>query len=393
MAAPSLVTQDLMSQPKLGRSSLLVWMIFLLLAGFLVWAKYFSLDEVSTGGGKVIPSSREQVVQSLEGGIIYDLRVREGDIVERGQLLAELDRTKTQSSVQESASRLRAALARAARLEAEVNDRTIKFPGEVINEKELVKTETELYISRKTSLDQGLIGLQQGISLVRQQLNMTEPLVKQGAASGVEVLRLKTQLNDLNNKITDLKSQYYVRAREELNRTNEEVEALRSVMRGREDSLTRLKMYSPVRGIVKNIEVTTVGGVIPPNGKLLTLVPMNDDMLIEARISPRDVAFIHPGQPALVKITAYDYAIYGGLPGEVTMISPDSIQDDVKRDIYYYRVYIRTKTNYLENKQKQRFPIFPGMVATVDIVKTGSRTVLDYLIKPLNKVNEALRER
>lgn len=392
MAAPSLVTQDLMSQPKLGRSSLLVWMIFLLLAGFLVWAKYFSLDEVSTGGGKVIPSSREQVVQSLEGGIIYDLRVREGDIVERGQLLAELDRTKTQSSVQESASRLRAALARAARLEAEVNDRTIKFPGEVINEKELVKTETELYISRKTSLDQGLIGLQQGISLVRQQLNMTEPLVKQGAASGVEVLRLKTQLNDLNNKITDLKSQYYVRAREELNRTNEEVEALRSVKRGREDSLTRLKMYSPVRGIVKNIEVTTVGGVIPPNGKLLTLVPMNDDMLIEARISPRDVAFIHPGQPALVKITAYDYAIYGGLPGEVTMISPDSIQDDVKRDIYYYRVYIRTKANYLENKQKQRFPIFPGMVATVDI-KTGSRTVLDYLIKPLNKVNEALRER
>lgn len=392
MAAPSLVTQDLMSQPKLGSSSLLVWMIFLLLAGFLVWAKYFSLDEVSTGGGKVIPSSREQVVQSLEGGIIYDLRVREGDIVERGQLLAELDRTKTQSSVQESASRLRAALARAARLEAEVNDRTIKFPGEVINEKELVKTETELYISRKTSLDQGLIGLQQGISLVRQQLNMTEPLVKQGAASGVEVLRLKTQLNDLNNKITDLKSQYYVRAREELNRTNEEVEALRSVMRGREDSLTRLKMYSPVRGIVKNIEVTTVGGVIPPNGKLLTLVPMNDDMLIEARISPRDVAFIHPGQPALVKITAYDYAIYGGLPGEVTMISPDSIQDDVKRDIYYYRVYIRTKANYLENKQKQRFPIFPGMVATVDI-KTGSRTVLDYLIKPLNKVNEALRER
>ena len=392
MAAPSLVTQDLMSQPKLGRSSLLVWMIFLLLAGFLVWAKYFSLDEVSTGGGKVIPSSREQVVQSLEGGIIYDLRVREGDIVERGQLLAELDRTKTQSSVQESASRLRAALARAARLEAEVNDRTIKFPGEVINEKELVKTETELYISRKTSLDQGLIGLQQGISLVRQQLNMTEPLVKQGAASGVEVLRLKTQLNDLNNKITDLKSQYYVRAREELNRTNEEVEALRSVMRGREDSLTRLKMYSPVRGIVKNIEVTTVGGVIPPNGKLLTLVPMNDDMLIEARISPRDVAFIHPGQPALVKITAYDYASYGGLPGEVTMISPDSIQDDVKRDIYYYRVYIRTKTNYLENKQKQRFPIFPGMVATVDI-KTGSRTVLDYLIKPLKKVNEALRER
>ncbi|MBN6046220.1 HlyD family type I secretion periplasmic adaptor subunit [Citrobacter sp. ku-bf4] len=392
MANPSLVTQDLMSQPKLGRSSLLVWMIFLLLAGFLVWAKYFSLDEVSTGGGKVVPSSREQVVQSLEGGIIYTLQVHEGDIVQRGQLLAELDRTKTQSSVEESSSRLKAGLARAARLEAEVNDHPINFPAEVLQEKDLIKTETDLYISRKTSLDQGLVGLQQGINLVQQQLNMTQPLVKQGAASGVEVLRLKTQLNDLQNKAADMKSQYYVRAREELNKTNEDVEALRSVMRGREDSLTRLKMYSPVRGIVKNIEVTTVGGVIPPNGKLLTLVPMNDEMLIEARISPRDVAFIHPGQPALVKITAYDYSIYGGLPGEVTMISPDSIQDDVKRDVYYYRVYIRTKTNFLENKKKERFPIFPGMVATVDI-KTGNRTVLDYLIKPLNKVNEALRER
>lgn len=392
MATPSLVTQDLMSQPTLGRSSLLVWMIFLLLAGFLVWAKFFSLDEVSTGGGKVVPSSREQVVQSLEGGIIYDLRVREGDMVERGQLLAELDRTKTQSSVEESSSRLKAGLARAARLEAEVNDHPVRFPSEVMKETALIKTETALYVSRKTSLDQGLLGLQQGISLVQQQLNMTVPLVKQGAASGVEVLRLKTQLNDLQNKASDLKSQYFVRAREELTRTNEDVEALRSVMRGREDSLTRLKMYSPVRGIVKNIEVTTVGGVIPPNGKLLTLVPMNDEMLIEARISPRDVAFIHPGQSALVKITAYDYSIYGGLPGEVTMISPDSIQDDVKRDVYYYRVYIRTKTNFLENNKKEHFPIFPGMVATVDI-KTGNRTVLDYLIKPLNKVNEALRER
>jgi len=367
-------------------------MIFLLLAGFLTWAKYFSLDEVSTGGGKVVPSSREQVIQSLEGGIIHDLRVREGDIVERGQLLAELDRTKTESSVEESSSRLKAAMARAARLDAEVYDHPVQFPSEVKGEFDLVKTENDLYLSRKASLEQGLAGLEQGISLVQQQLNMTQPLVKQGAASGVEVLRLKTQLNELQNKVTDLKSQYYVRAREELTRANEEVEALRSVMRGREDSLTRLKLFSPVRGVVKNIEVTTVGGVIPPNGKLLTLVPMNDEMLIEAKISPRDVAFIHPGQPALVKITAYDYSIYGGLPGEVTMISPDSIQDDVRRDVYYYRVFIRTKTNYLENSKKEKFPIFPGMVATVDI-KTGSRTVLDYLIKPLNKVGEALRER
>ncbi|NDO79917.1 secretion protein HlyD [Citrobacter sp. NCU1] len=392
MAQSSAVSQDLMTQPKLGRSTLLVWTIFIMLAGFLLWAKFFTLDEVSTGSGKVVPSSREQVVQSLEGGIIYQLNIREGDIVERGQLLAELDRTKTESSVKESASRLKAGIARAARLDAEVNSHALIFPAEVADDAVLIKTETDLYNTRKAALEEGVSGLKEGISLVRQQLNMTEPLVRQGAASSVEVLRLKSQLNDMQNKALDLKSQFFVRAREELTRANEEVEALRPVMRGREDSLTRMKLYSPVRGVVKNIEVTTVGGVLPPNGKLLTLVPINDQMLIEARISPRDVAFIHPGQQATVKVSAYDYSIYGGLPGEVTMISPDTIQDDVRRDVYYYRVYIRTKANYLENRKKEHFPIFPGMVATVDI-KTGNRTVLDYLIKPLNKVGEALRER
>lgn len=221
---------------------------------------------------------------------------------------------------------------------------------------------------------------------------MTRPLVTQGAASKVEVLRLERQKNELENKITEMQNQYYVRAREELAKANAEIEAQRSVMKGREDSLTRLTFNAPVRGIVKDIDVTTVGGVIPPNGKLLSLVPLDDQMVIEAKISPRDVAFIHPGQKALVKVTAYDYSIYGGLEGEVTMISPDTIQDDVKRDVYYYRVYIRTTSNHLTNKQGKEFPVFPGMIATVDI-KTGSKTIIDYLLKPLNKTKEALRER
>lgn len=147
-----------------------------------------------------------------------------------------------------------------------------------------------------------------------------------------------------------------------------------------------------MKGIVKNIEVNTVGGVIPPNGVLMTLVPIDDQMLVEAQISPRDVAFIHPGQKAKVKITAYDYSIYGSLDGEVTTISPDTIQDDVRRDVYYYRVKIKTNANYLENKHHEKFYIFPGMIATVDI-KTGNKSILDYLLKPLNKMNEALRER
>ncbi|MBS7444738.1 HlyD family type I secretion periplasmic adaptor subunit [Enterobacter sp. 120016] len=381
-----------LKEPRLPRSSLVAWSLFTLLAVFIAWASLFHLDEVTTGSGKVIPSSHEQVIQSLEGGIIHSLMVREGDIVERGQQLAQLDRTKTESSVLESESRLNAALATAARLKAEVNDTELAFPEELDDDVELVKQETALYQSRRESLEKGLAGLRQGAELVQRELSLTRPLVTQGAASKVEVLRLERQKNELENKITEMKNQYYVRAREELAKANAEIEAQRSVMKGRADSLTRLTFNAPVRGIVKDIDVTTVGGVIPPNGKLMSLVPLDDQMVVEAKISPRDVAFIHPGQKALVKITAYDYSIYGGLEGEVTMISPDTLQDEVKRDVYYYRVYIRTDSNHLTNKQGQEFPVFPGMIATVDI-KTGSKTILDYLLKPLNKAKEALRER
>ncbi|WP_448667805.1 HlyD family type I secretion periplasmic adaptor subunit [Enterobacter mori] len=381
-----------LKEPRLPRASLVAWSLFALLAVFIAWASLFKLDEVTTGSGKVIPSSHEQVIQSLEGGIIHSLMVREGDIVERGQQLAQLDRTKTESSVLESESRLNAALATAARLKAEVNDTALAFPEELDDDVELVKQETALYQSRRESLEKGLAGLRQGAELVQRELSLTRPLVTQGAASKVEVLRLERQKNELENKITEMKNQYYVRAREELAKANAEIEAQRSVMKGREDSLTRLTFNAPVRGIVKDIDVTTVGGVIPPNGKLMSLVPLDDQMVVEAKISPRDVAFIHPGQKALVKITAYDYSIYGGLEGEVTMISPDTLQDEVKRDVYYYRVYIRTDSNHLTNKQGQEFPVFPGMIATVDI-KTGSKTILDYLLKPLNKAKEALRER
>ncbi|HEY3986704.1 HlyD family type I secretion periplasmic adaptor subunit [Cedecea sp.] len=381
-----------LKEPALPRASLVAWALGVMLLVFVLWANVFTLDEVTTGSGKVVPSSREQVIQSLEGGILYELDVREGDIVERGQVLAQLDRTKTESGVQESESRLHAAMATAARLKAEVGATPLVFPDMLPGDSELVRQETALYTSRRNSLEKGVAGLREAISLVQRELAMTQPLVKQGAASSVEVLRLQRQKNELENKITEMQNQYYVRAREELAKTNEEIETQRSVMRGRKDSLTRLKFTSPVRAIVKGIEVTTVGGVIPPNGKLMTLVPLDDQMLIEAKISPRDVAFIHPGQKALVKITAYDYSIYGGLKGVVTTISPDTLQDEVKRDVYYYRVYIRTDVSQLENREGKTFPIFPGMIATVDI-KTGSKSVLDYLLKPLNKAKEALRER
>lgn len=381
-----------LAENSLPRSTILVWALALMLLSFFLWANFYTLDEVTTGTGKVIPSSHEQIVQSLEGGIVHSIDVQEGEVVERGQRLAQLDRTKTESGVQESVARLHAALATAARLTAQINNTPLVFPQELDDEPELVKSETELYNSSRNSLEKQLTGLKQGVTLIRRELSMTVPLVKQGAASDVEVLRLQRQINEMESKATDLETQYHVRAGEELAKANAEIEAQRSVILGRKDSLNRLEFFSPVKGIVKNIDVNTVGGVIPPNGKLMTLVPIDDQMLVEAQISPRDVAFIHPGQKAKVKITAYDYSIYGSFDGEVTTISPDTIQDEVRRDVYYYRVNIKTSANYLENKYHEKFYIFPGMIATVDI-KTGNKSILDYLLKPLNKMNEALRER
>ena len=379
-------------EPPLPKASLFIWIIG---TGFLVlilWAWLFKLDEVSTGTGKVVPSSKEQVIQSLEGGILTKLNVKEGQIVEKGEILAQLDPTRFESNVGESESLLLASQARSARLRAEVNGTGLNFPQELYKYPDLVKEETALYNSRRANLEESMSGLQQALVLVEQELKMTEPLVAKGAASEVEVLRLKRQANELRNQMSDVRNQYYVTSREELSKSNTDVETQQQVVRGKSDTLNRTIFKAPMRGVVKEIDVMTIGGVVPQNGKLLTLVPLDEQLLVEARISPRDIAFIHPGQEALVKITAYDYSIYGGLDGKVTIISPDTIRDEVKQDQFYYRVYIRTNSDRLKNKAGDEFRITPGMVATVDI-RTGEKTVMDYLIKPFNKAKEALRER
>ncbi|WP_420874762.1 HlyD family type I secretion periplasmic adaptor subunit [Pantoea dispersa] len=358
----------------------------------LVWAWFGMLDEVSTGTGKVIPSSREQVLQSLEGGILTELYVHEGDRVQAGQIVAKLDATRSQSSVGESAARYRAALAAASRLRAEVNDDPLTFPAELNGYPDLIAAETRLYNTKRAQLNDATRQFKESLALANRELAITQRLAKTGAASSVEVLRLQRDKSDLELKLTDMRSQYYVQAREELAKASAEADSLAQVIKGREDTVTRLTIRAPMRGIVKNIKVSTVGGVIPPNGELMNIVPMNDRLLIEARLSPRDIAFIHPGQRAVVKISAYDYAIYGGLNGVVESISPDTIQDEVKPEIYYYRVFIRTDNDYVQNKAGRRFAISPGMVSTVDI-KTGEKSIMDYLVKPFNKAKEAMRER
>lgn len=370
----------------------IIWGCALMLACFFIWAALFEVVEVSTGTGKVVPSSREQVIQSMEGGIIQQMNVSEGALVERGQVLAQLDAVKNESNVGESEAKYKAALASVNRLQAEVSDQPLKFDPSLADSPDLTRAETELYKTRRKGLEDTLTGIQSSLKLVRSELEITENLAKIGASSKVEVLRLNRQRSELELKATEARSDYMVRAREDLAKANAEAQMLVAVIRGRNDSLSRLTLRSPVRGIVKDIKVTTIGGVIPPNGQLMQIVPLDEQLLIETRISPRDIAFIHPDQAAKVKITAYDYSIYGSLDGKVVTISPDTIQDEVKPEVFYYRVFIRTNADVLRNKAGKTFAIVPGMIATVDI-RTGEKTVLDYLIKPLNRAREALRER
>ncbi|MEX6666982.1 HlyD family efflux transporter periplasmic adaptor subunit [Pseudomonas sp. W2-17] len=369
-----------------------IWTCALMLACFIAWAAWFQVVEVSTGTGKVVPSSREQLIQSMEGGIIKELNVSEGTLVERGQVLAQLDAVKSESNVGESEAKYRAALASVNRLQAEVSEKPLTFDASLDKYPELRRAETELFNARRRGLSETLTGIESSLKLVRSELDITENLAKIGASSRVEVLRLNRQRSELELKATEARSEYMVHAREDLAKANAEAQMLSAVIRGRSDSLSRLTLRSPVRGIVKDIKVTTIGGVVPPNGQLMQIVPLDEQLLIETRISPRDIAFIHPEQQAKVKITAYDYSIYGSLDGKVVTISPDTIQDEVKPEIFYYRVFIRTDSDVLRNKAGKTFAIVPGMIATVDI-RTGEKTVLDYLIKPLNRAREALRER
>ncbi|EGT4323794.1 secretion protein HlyD [Cronobacter sakazakii] len=387
---------QLTMQEELARQgrfySSVIWLTLAALVLFFVWAWFATLDEVTVGTGKITPSSRAQVIESLDGGIVNALMVHEGDVVERGQMLARLDPTLFQSNYGEAAARARALRASSERLRSELTGEPLQFSEESMREPALVARERQLYESRRRNLNETLENLQKTYNLVMAELRMTQPLVAKGAASEVEVIRLQRQAAELKGKMDDARNQFAVRAREEQVKNNADLDAQLQVMAGKADQLDRATLFSPVRGVVKDIQVTTVGGVLQPGGKLMEIVPLEDQLLVETRINPRDIAYIRPGLPATVKITAYDSSIYGDLKGEVEMVSPDTLLDEVKRDQFYYRVYVRTKSAELKNRNGKRFPILPGMVANVEI-KTGQKTVLDYLIKPLNKVKEALRER
>ncbi len=375
------------ANPWAGTTLLL---LLLLMAAAYFWASTAVLDVVTTGTGRVIPSSREQVIQSLEGGILAEMRVREGDVVDKDQVLLRIDDTRFGASYRESGSRISALRAANARLHAEAAGTALTFPRDVRADQ--VRVETELYKSRRQQLDESLVSLKRSHQLADEEMRMTEPLVKKGVVSEVELLRLKRQVNELLSNLQDRQNKFRADARADLAKNEAELAAISEGNTARADQVRRAIVRAPMRGTVKNIRITTIGGVIQAGQDIMEIVPAEDQLLIEARIKPADVAFLHPGLPATVKITAYDYSIYGGLDAALEQISADTIRDDKKPDESYYKIQVRTRQSHLQGKEGP-LPIIPGMTASVEIL-TGHKTVLEYLLKPLLKAKDsALRER
>lgn len=373
-------------------------LVLLILIGFLVaaffWARAAEIDEVVRGSGKVIPISKEQVIQSLEGGILSALHVTEGDIVEKGQVLLNIDDTISNAVLKEEEQKSFALNAAVIRLRAELEGKKPSFDKALIRSApEVVEQEKALYTSRRRQLDSKLASLKRSLTLARSELSMTEPLVKQGLVSEIEFLRLRREENQLKSEVDERRNQYYSEVTAELTAKQNELLALKEIIVARKDTVNRSTIYSPMRGTIKNIQITTLGGVIQPGIAIMEIVPADESLLVEAKIRPSDIAFLSPGQPVTVKVTAYDFSIYGGLKGELVHISPDTFQDKQQPENVYYAVQIKTNNSRLIGKNGENLTIIPGMVTEVDI-KTGKKSVLDYVLKPLLKAQQrALRER
>lgn len=400
---------------------------------FLVWAKFAILDEVTRGDGQVIPSSRIQVIQNLEGGIVSEMLVNTGEIVEKGQVLLRIDNSTAESTFEESQSRYNHLIGMIARLEAEIEGKPLSF-SEQLKEKapDIVADQTEQFEINKQQkqaqiqvlqsqanqrsqevkeMRSRLQQLENNLSILREEYNMTAPLVTSGAMSRVDLLRIQGQVTDLEGeistikysipraqsaaseavqKINEAKATMNAEASKELASARAEAESISKTLTAGEDKVSRTQVRSPVRGTVKEMMVNTVGGVIKPGEDIMEIVPLDDTLLVEARVKPTDIAFIRPDQKAVVKITAYDFSIYGGLEGKVEQISADTIQDEEGNS--FYRVQVRTNETSLAHKGEV-LPIIPGMTATVEIL-TGHKSVLDYILKPILKAQQnALRER
>ena len=427
------VRAAVLSGPRLSANLLLLSIVFFFLGAGL-WASQAQLDEVTTGSGRVVPSSELQVVQNLEGGIVAGIQVSEGDMVAPGQVLMTIDDTQAASKYREDFSRVLSLTAQMARLQAEAAGEEPSFPDEVAAARpEVVDSEMALYNARQgeyqASLQalreqviqrqQELVELQSRIEQLRgsqqlanEELQILRPLVEQGVSAKIELIRLERQINDISGelattekaiprvnaalnearrRISERESAFKSQVAKDLVAVRSDMAAINERVASAADRVRRTEIRSPVEGIVQQVMIKTIGGVVQPGQDLIHIVPVEDNLLVEAQIRPKDIAFLRPGQEAVVKITAYDFSIYGGLKAKLEQISADTITDDEGES--FYQIRVRTNRNFLLAKDGATLPIIPGMVAEVDIL-TGKKSVLTYLLKPVLRARQkALRER
>lgn len=361
---------------------------------FLAWAYTFEIDQVARAPGVVMPSSKLQVIQSKDGGVLLSLPVSAGDEVAKGQVIARFDQTDALADFEDAKARAASLGANMARLEAEMNGGAPVFSAEIEDYPKFVKSQISLFEKRKASQSEELAALEKILELVKEEISMNEPLLEFGDVSRTEVLRLKRQEAELSAEITNKRNKYFKDIQAEFNETEEELESVRQALVQKKRQLGQKTLNSPLRGIVKNIRVTTEGGVIRPGEDVMEIVPIEEDFVIEGKLSPADIGFVRLGQDATVKVDAFDYTIYGNLEGTIDYISADTLEERARDgDDAYYKINVRTRGKRFTGMPERELQILPGMTTMVE-VKTSKNTILNYLLKPISKtIFESMGER
>lgn len=373
-------------------ASLLLFVIIGIVSAFTFWASTSELNEITRGQGKFVPTDFLQVVQSLEGGIVAELNVAAGDFVQKGESLLRIDSTAFTAARSESASQRDNLIATIARLEAEAaGEDTVVFPSHIQETRpDLAKSERTLFDSRRSNLAQSVQYLEKSLELKQRELEITTPLAEKGIVSQVELLRLESIVNDTRSELNRIQSDYTKDVLGQRNEAKAKLEQVQQSIYAYEDKIRRTNVTSPVTGTINKVNFNTIGGVIRSGEPIVEIVPNNSVLVVEAKVLPADIGFIHPGQEATVKLTAYDFSVYGGLKGVVEQISADTSTNE--RGESFYTIRVRTGERSLKTST-QEFNVIPGMQAEVDIL-TGKKTVLDYVFKPLLRAKmNALTER
>ena len=376
--------------------SLTIWIIALSVAVFLLWAAFAWLEEIVRAPGQIVPSSRPQIIQNLEGGILAELNVVEGDIVEPGQTLARLYGTQYQSAVDDLSDQIASLEIRRLRLEAEgAGEATFTVPQAfAARVPDIVQSETGLLAARQTEFRTRRDGAEAVLLQARTELDMMERMLVAEVVPLIEVTRARKAFSDAESKLAEAITATELDRAREYAEVQNELASLRQRLKQGQDQLGRTILIAPMRGVVNKVSVTTIGGVVRPGEEIMQIIPLDDELFVEAKVAPADIASVLVGQDATIKLSAYDYTIYGTLKAKVHFVSADTFTDDRSRAADgnpHYKVTLSVDLAGLTERQRS-LQIRPGMQATVEL-QTGSKTILSYLIKPLYKSSEALRER